>query len=185
MWQLRAPSAAPAAPRNHTEIGGRQAAGMGEQRTPAAARPGSSSVQSDRQRTKQQPPWELPRRMDGLAWQADRSKQPSSRRPAPADPLFRIDSETDRRVAVAHPFPLSRLWGSCSSASGKGRCACRVCARARSAAINMYKPAPIRINMDDGWNSTARCAWPAIFFTFFLVFLLVVMIRRPDLSWSL
>ena len=106
--------------------------------------------------------------------------------PAPADPLFRIDSETDRRVAVAHPFPLSRLWGSCSSASGKGRCACRVCVRARSAAINMYKPAPIRINMDDGWNSTARALVACDFLhVFFWVFLLVVMIRRPDLSWSL
>ena len=61
----------------------------------------------------------------------------ASRRPAPADPLFRIDSETDRRVAVVHPFLLSRLRVPCSSASGKGRC--RVCV------LCNYQHTPIRI----------------------------------------
>ena len=72
----------------------------------------------------------------------------ASRRPAPAEPLFRIDSETDRRVAVVHPFLLSRLRVPCSSASGKGRC--RVCV------LCNYQHTPIRINMGDGRGTVRR-----------------------------
>ena len=181
MWQLRAPSAAPA-PSNQTEIGGSRPQAMGEL---SSARVAQASNRTDRGQSSNLHGSSL---AGWMGWHGRRIAASSQAvvvllRQTPFSELIqKLTAASLSRTRFRYRGSVDHVVPQVVRGAVPVEC---VCARALQLST-CTNPPPSALTWTTGGTVRRARLWPAIFFTFFFgVFLLVVMIRRPDLSWSL